>query len=318
MFYFSYLVDLTSDNQNVAETLVAAGLAKAEHAGASQIEIDILKGQQLRVTLVNVNSLNDFQVFVVPDLTLPCTLHNLNTAIQTNENLLKEQLNNSVIVYVDDVVDSRLIVTIYDAQGYKLNVVEPDDGAFESVEPLCPLPIFYSTLYGWVSHVAGNSIFVQPTNFTDTLAQLLDQLYQHYNESILEIPIVPVVDLMYAVRSLDGNWYRGRVVSVDEEKATVLYVDYGNTETIAITEVRELEAQFLELHMLAVEVRVDGLFENYWSVFKNVMHLPLYKSLCLNTSHTQYCHRRSTANNCVIRMYHSCRKKQLLRICAKT
>lgn len=237
--------------------LVSAGLAKTEHAGASQIEIEILKRQQLRVTLVNVNGLNDFQVFVVPDLTLPCMIHNLDPATQTNENLLKEQLNNSLIIYVDDVIDARLIVTIYDTQGYKINVVEPDDGAFESVEPLCPLPVFYSTLYGWVSHVTAESIFVQPTGFSDTLAQLLDQLYQHYNESILEMPIIPEVDLMYAVRSSDGNWYRGRVVSIEEEKATFLYVDYGNTESVDITEVRELEAQFLELHMLAIEVRVS-------------------------------------------------------------
>lgn len=151
--------------------------------------------------------------------------------------------------------NQRLEVTLYDTQGYKVVILEPDEGAFESVEPLCPLPIFYTTLYGWVSHVGEQSVFVQPTGFADTLAQLLEQLYQHYNETILEVPIIPEQDLVYAVRSAsDGNWYRARTVSLEEEKATFLYVDYGNCESVAITEVRELEAQFLDLHVLAVEV----------------------------------------------------------------
>lgn len=198
--------------------------------------------------------MSDFKVFVVPDLTLSCSAHNLSTATQTYENVLKEQLNNSMIIYVDDVIENRLEVTLYDIQGFKLTILEPDDGAFESVDPLCPLPIFYSTLYGWVSHVSPQSVFIQPTAFGDTVAQLLDQLYQHYNESILEVPIIPEVDFTYALRSADGNWYRGRTISVEEDKATFLYVDYGNTESVAITEIRELDAQFLELHMLAIEV----------------------------------------------------------------
>lgn len=248
------MVDLTSENQNIAEALVSAGLAKGEHAAASQIEIDILKEQQLRVSLISVNSLRDFQVFVVPDLTLPCILHNLNGATQISENTLKEKLNRPVIIYVNDVIGGRLVVTVYDERGYKLNIVEPDDGAFESVEPLCPLPVFYATFYGWVSHVASESIFLQPTGFTDTIAQLLDQLYQHYNDTILEVPIMPEINAVYAVHSSDGNWYRGRIVSVDQENATCLYVDYGNTETLAFTEIRELEAKFLELHVLTLEV----------------------------------------------------------------
>lgn len=253
---FRYLVDLTADNQNLADTLTTAGLAKPECSSASQIEIALLKGQQLRVTLTAVNNLAEFSVFVVPDLTLACMAHNLITATQTYDAVLHEQLNKSVIIYVDDVMSESLLeVTVYDTQGYKLTILEPDEGAFETVVPLCPLPVFYSTLYGWVSHVTENSVFVQPTGFADTLAQLLEQLYQHYNETILEVPIIPEVDVIYAVRSgSDGNWYRAKTVSVEEEKATFLYLDYGNGESVAITEVRELDAQFLDLHVLAVEV----------------------------------------------------------------
>lgn len=260
-----YVVDLTSGEQNVAELLVAGGLAKPLSHGASQIEIDILKGQQLRVSVVSVESLGNFQVFIAPDLTLRCAAHNLDNATQTYLDKLKEQTGNNVIIYVDEVIDERLIVTVYDTQGYKIAVVEPDEGAFDELDPLCPLPVFYSIFYGWVTHVTPQSIYVQPTGFADTIAQLLEQLFQHYQKTILEIPIIPEVDVVYAVLSPDGNWYRARTVSVEEEMATFLYVDYGNIEQIAITNVRELDVSFLELHMLALEVNLgeakEGLLE---------------------------------------------------------
>lgn len=151
---------------------------------------------------------------------------------------------------------SRLEVTLYNTQGNKINIINPDEGAFDTVDPLCPLPVFYSNIYGLVVYATENSVFIQPSQYVDTVAQLLDQLYEFYNESIHENSVKPEVNGIYAVLSGDSNWYRGQVMAVGEEKATVTYVDYGNSEIVPVTDLRELAAQFWMLHLLALEVSI--------------------------------------------------------------
>lgn len=67
--------------------------------------MNILVGQQLIATLVEFTSLRAFKIFIPPDLTLQCTAHNLSAAQEKHEEVLKEYLNLTIIVYVDDVVD---------------------------------------------------------------------------------------------------------------------------------------------------------------------------------------------------------------------
>jgi len=43
-------------------------------------------------------------------------------------------------------------------------------------------------------------------------------------------------DIVLAKFSADNNWYRARVSRVFKDKATVLFVDYGNTEQVAISD----------------------------------------------------------------------------------
>lgn len=150
-------------------------------------------------------------------------------------------------------------MTLYDTQGYKINILNPDDGSCNSVDPLCPLPVFYSSLYGFVAHVTETSVFIQPSQYVDTIAQLLDQLYEMYNNSINEVPVIPEIGSTYVAHSEDSNWYRCQVTTVDGENVTVTYVDYGNSEVVAVTELRELAEQFWSLHMLALKVSIHNL-----------------------------------------------------------
>lgn len=64
--------------------------------------------------------------------------------------------------------------------------------------------------------------------------------------------------MLYAIHSEDGNWYRGKVISFDDEKATVNYVDYGNSEDVAFVELRELATKFLNINILSLQVIVFG------------------------------------------------------------
>lgn len=53
-------------------------------------------------------------------------------------------------------------------------------------------------------------------------------------------------DIVSAKFSEDGEWYRARVLRVDREnkKAEVVYIDYGNGETVPWSQLRELNSQF--------------------------------------------------------------------------
>lgn len=153
----------------------------------------------------------------------------------------------------------RLEVTLYDIQGSKINIINPDEGSNETIDLLCPLPVFYSSFYGCVAHATEESIFVQPSQYVDTIAQLLDQLFETYNESISEVSVTPKIGSTYAAHSEDSNWYRCRVTAIDGENVTVIYVDYGNCEVVNVTELRELAEQFWSLHMLALQVSIHKL-----------------------------------------------------------
>lgn len=105
MCFCRYAVDLLSDGVNVSDALVSEGLVST--CGASQIEMNLLTGQQLRATLVDATSLSGFKIFIPPDLTLPCAAHNLSMAQEKFEEKLKQYLNAEIIVYVDDIVEDK-------------------------------------------------------------------------------------------------------------------------------------------------------------------------------------------------------------------
>ncbi|KAK4880286.1 hypothetical protein RN001_008432 [Aquatica leii] len=260
-----YLVDLFSGNQSLSESLITAGLAKP--LVEEYFDSSILCGQQLRVTLGDIQSLQEFYIVLQNDVQLLSTLHNLETATETFEDTLKEYCGQVVIMYVDNVLEHALQITLYDTTGVKLKLVEPDEGAFETVDPFCPLPVLSSTISGWVSYLTPSDdkfkMFIQPTEYASYVVDLLDQLYNQYDTTTLETPVEVVIGSYYAIRSTDTNWYRGLVSSVEEENVTVTYVDYGNSETVAITEVRELTQEFKELHALALEVLVADIDDSY-------------------------------------------------------
>lgn len=52
----------------------------------------------------------------------------------------------------------------------------------------------------------------------------------------------PLLGNVYAIQSDDGNFYRGRILSkIDDNKALVHWVDYGNSETVALAQIKALE-----------------------------------------------------------------------------
>lgn len=137
-------------------------------------------------------------------------------------------------------------------------MMEPDKDTSDKIDILCPMPVLYSTIKGWISHFIHQEgvyyVFFQPAEYTDTISHFLDSLFQHYNDSTLETPLQPDLYRVYAICSVDGNWYRGQVKSVENEEVDVMFIDYGNSEKVLVSNLRELDNQFKEQHLLALQV----------------------------------------------------------------
>lgn len=160
-----------------------------------------------------------------------------------------------------DILFCRLEITLYDLDGNKLTIIEPDEGAFDVVEPLCPILTLRSLLTGYVSHAEQTFVYIQPSEYSDKIAKMLDDLFEFYDSKENEdCNIVPEEEQIVAVKSSDGNWYRGKVVSFDDDSVTVLYIDYGNRESVKFDFLRELAPQFKELCALCQKVRIKCKF----------------------------------------------------------
>ncbi|KAF9581536.1 hypothetical protein BGW38_001413, partial [Lunasporangiospora selenospora] len=155
--------------------------------------------------------------------------------------------------------------------------------------------------------VSGGRFYVQVVNKNlDSLDKLMSDLSVHYKAA----PTAPegwkprVNEVVGAKFTSDNQWYRAKVLrNVGESKSVeVIYVDYGNSETIPLSRVCPLPSQLNTLPQLAHEaalsyVKVPALNDDYGKDAKdrfydlvsgsqlvgvveqrehNVMHLTLY------------------------------------------
>jgi len=56
----------------------------------------------------------------------------------------------------------------------------------------------------------------------------------------------------------DNMWYRARIETLSNTDVTIRFIDYGNTQQSKISDLKEINAQFLQLPVLAVECTLGG------------------------------------------------------------
>ncbi|CAH1253582.1 TDRD6 [Branchiostoma lanceolatum] len=107
-----------------------------------------------------------------------------------------------------------------------------------------------------------NHIWCQKVEQSDALGELMDTIDTHCSnlkdeEDTLNMPREQTACL--AQYSEDGGWYRAKVVEVKEGSVTVQFVDFGNTEEVASSKVKQMKAEFMELPELAYECVLKGI-----------------------------------------------------------
>ena len=115
---------------------------------------------------------------------------------------------------------------------------------------IAEMPVLMSNFNVYVTHVEStNCLYVQNARWNEAITKLADELYEFYEKQQSTVPCANLaMNEMCAARSQDdGNWYRAKIVSLqDIEKIEVLLVDYGFREQIKHSELKALDAKFLE------------------------------------------------------------------------
>nr|CAD7441738.1 unnamed protein product [Timema bartmani] len=182
-----------------------------------------------------------------PGQAIECSLTgiDLNPPNSDLEEQFKESLEDQdVIMHVDSITENRLNVTLYDTNGKKFELINHLGNETSQVDPLCP-QLIRGQAQVWVSHVEGTKLYLQMVKDANVLAELLEQLFSFYEtESQGTALDVNKGQLCAAKSSKDDGWYRAKVLSVSTDGACVVFLDYGNSETIPLSNLRVLDVSF--------------------------------------------------------------------------
>ncbi|KAL0117558.1 hypothetical protein PUN28_010395 [Cardiocondyla obscurior] len=308
-----YIISLNRNGQDVSTMLVQQNLAvfttetliqTNEHDtkvkelnDVERVDISLLNGQTLRMRISSVENAAHFYVqlpsaskcesivdqymadknakalalpgelAVMQNQALECSLKNVSASSDTDKQL-KEFETKEVLVYVEEVNNSRLIVKLYDLLG---NGILNE----EKISPVCPMPILSSTHKVSVSYAdCSTNIWLQRFADVEIETKLSESLQEYYTN--LGQKLEPEVHMLCAAKySDDEQWYRGKIVSLTETAAYVNYIDYGNTEEVALDSIMILEPQFYEPHQLAINASLSVSLIGPESEQKNILQTHL-------------------------------------------
>lgn len=94
------------------------------------------------------------------------------------------------------------------------------------------------------------------------LEKLMEELNAFYNglpEGDMVLDKTEIGVPCAAKFSEDNMWYRAEVLSRSQHEAEVQFVDYGNTETVAVDKLRKLKPEFLNLKTQGIKCSLDDV-----------------------------------------------------------
>ncbi|RUS80335.1 hypothetical protein EGW08_011904 [Elysia chlorotica] len=126
-----------------------------------------------------------------------------------------------------------------------------------------------STVTAFVSYVTSPSKFyVQLADKEIELGELMDEIsvYNHQSSGQESLLNPQVNQACMALFSEDNQWYRGIIKSLQASSCNVLFVDYGNEESVSYKDaLKILPSEFTTLPALAYECSLEGTDGAAWT-----------------------------------------------------
>ena len=91
----------------------------------------------------------------------------------------------------------------------------------------------------------------------DDLVEMLNQSYGAEDASQCKIRKPEPGMLCCAKWAEDGQWYRGEVRGTVDDGVEVIFVDYGNTENVVPSDVKELDSEFCTINPFTIECKLN-------------------------------------------------------------
>uniref|UniRef100_T1I9C4 Tudor domain-containing protein n=1 Tax=Rhodnius prolixus TaxID=13249 RepID=T1I9C4_RHOPR len=214
-------------------------------------KLDLFLGQTLYANFLKEVDKNTFILNITAaQLTIECQFDD-------DRKLPNKQCDAKVIVTVTGVEEQRLLVSMYDCNGKQLG---ESTSAGASVSPICPMPVVKIADLAYISHFNGETVFIQSSSSANDISVLLEQLYERYNASAPDKNVKWESGMLCCALSSDGNWYRAKIVFIEKENFTVMFIDYGNTEIVDSEQLRVIDPEFYVAELsLAVRIPVEWL-----------------------------------------------------------
>lgn len=113
-----------------------------------------------------------------------------------------------------------------------------------------------------VVHIVSPSEFychlVEQSGKLQTLMDSIANMYDSLGEADLKLNSLRTDMACCAKFSEDHTWYRAKVTALHGSNVEVLFVDYGNTEIVPVSAVKELKVEFLSLPCQALKCALEN------------------------------------------------------------
>ncbi|KAL9980435.1 hypothetical protein ACROYT_G009026 [Oculina patagonica] len=174
---------------------------------------------------------------------------------------------------------------------WKVNLLDGDGkiGQVDAAEDVLEIEFIQPTIFPetkervYVSHVVSpDEFYVQFESALDLLSALSGEISRFYTvlEPSANILRSPSPGMSCCAKfSQDGDWYRGRIKSVTSVGAVVEFVDYGNSEFVLFSLVKDPEKGFMQLAQQAILCGLN-VTKDQWSTEE----VDIFKSVALDKS----------------------------------
>ena len=112
--------------------------------------------------------------------------------------------------------------------------------------------------------------YCQVIKNSSSLSELMAQMNSYY-EGLADSDMTverPEIGMPCAAKfSEDDTWYRAEIQTPSTQKVEVQFIDYGNTEMIAVNKLRKLKPEFMKMKSQGIKCGLDGVVakDNAWS-----------------------------------------------------
>ena len=208
----------------------------------------------------------------LPCSAVPCSLHGLEPSVAKSQEAIQKFLDLTtdrklVVEFLKPFSSYDIIVPVqlHDTSqpGVDLDIADclRSQAGTEMGPTTAQSPVLNTSLDCSVTFAANPAEFYcQLNSASEAIDMLMDSMYMFYvEEGKGSVISNPTVGSYCAAPFSDGSWYRGKLVHVTPDTASIFYIDYGNTEDVPRADVRTLESQFCALPAQVLRCSLDGV-----------------------------------------------------------